>query len=61
MPQAEKTGQVISGTDQKTKNIRLADNQTSDREPFRFPFKTKNKRPRTLFAVCAEKTDASIE
>ena len=43
MPQAGKTGQVISGTDQKTKNIRLADNQTSAREPFRFPFKTKTK------------------
>ena len=43
MPQAGKTGQVISGTEQKTKNIRLADNQTSDREPFRFPFKTKTK------------------
>ena len=53
MPQAGKTGQVISGTYQKAKNIRLADNQTSAREPFRFPIpsRTSYLLPRTCFFV----------
>ena len=54
MPQAGKQGTVIPGAYRKAKKLRLADNQTSDREPFRFPFRQKQKVENVVCCLCGK-------